>query len=275
MTEQQTGLILNASEAFLEVFGWRRGDILARTAAEIGLYVDPADREVIIGEVSSRGASRPREVRMRTRTGEERLILISVGAAEIAGEKCTVGTMQDVTELREASRMQRLQTSALEAADDGVVITDAHARIEWVNAAVTRMTDFQREELVGRHATDLVASDPIDELSRHILSSLHAKKAWRGDVTARRKDGSTYPEHLAITPVLNQAGEVTHTVALKRDMSEPRRAQEELRAAQKMEAIGSLAGGIAHDFNNLLSVILSYTDGSWASCATRIRCAPT
>jgi len=64
----------------------------------------------------------------------------------------------------------------------------------------------------------------------------------------RRKNGEFYPAELTISPVQDAAGEITHFVGLKRDLTEREDMEEKFRQAQKMEALGTLVGGIAHDF---------------------------
>jgi signal transduction histidine kinase len=71
----------------------------------------------------------------------------------------------------------------------------------------------------------------------------------------RRKDGSEYTEEQTITPVKGPDGEVTHFIAIKRDVSGRRLLEQQLSQAQRIESVGRLAGGVAHDFNNLLTVI--------------------
>jgi signal transduction histidine kinase/CheY-like chemotaxis protein len=72
----------------------------------------------------------------------------------------------------------------------------------------------------------------------------------------RRKDGTIYAEHQSITPVKQPGGgEISHFIAIKRDLTEEKQLQAQFLQAQKMEIVGRLAGGIAHDFNNLLTVI--------------------
>jgi signal transduction histidine kinase/CheY-like chemotaxis protein len=71
----------------------------------------------------------------------------------------------------------------------------------------------------------------------------------------RRKDGTLFPVDATITPLRSPAGEVVNVVATLRDVTREVQLEEQIRHAQKMEAVGQLAGGIAHDFNNLLTVI--------------------
>jgi len=81
---------------------------------------------------------------------------------------------------------------------------------------------------------------------------------WRGHF--RRKDGALYDEDAVISPVRDESGRIVSSVAVKRDVTDLRRLEAQLRQAQKLEAFGTLAGGIAHDFNNVLSAILGYAE---------------
>src|SRR6202035_2178288 len=76
---------------------------------------------------------------------------------------------------------------------------------------------------------------------------------WEGEATARRKDGSFFPQQVSLAS-LSKDG----MVCVCRDLSERRKMEDQLRKKQRMESIGTLAGGIAHDFNNLLTVIIGY-----------------
>jgi signal transduction histidine kinase/CheY-like chemotaxis protein len=77
-------------------------------------------------------------------------------------------------------------------------------------------------------------------------------------ITGRRKDGSTFPAEISLSPLETAAGFLITSII--RDITERQGLENQLRQSQKMEAIGTLAGGIAHEFNNALSAILGFTD---------------
>ena len=167
-----------------------------------------------------------------------------------------IGTITDITDRREADTALRLQAAALYAAADAIVITDAAGVIEWVNPAFTRVTGYAAAEAVGRNPRDLVKSGKHPAaFYADLWTTITAGRTWHGEMVNRRKDGTLYSEDQTVTPILDAAGDITHFVAIKQDITERQMLEARFRQAQRMEVVGQLASGIAHDFNNLLTVI--------------------
>ena len=125
----------------------------------------------------------------------------------------------DLTEIR-------LQSLALDVVRHSVVITARDGTIEWVNPAFTALTGFAREEAVGRKPSIQKSGRHDAAFYRNVWGTLLSGKTWEGEVTNRRKDGSLYVEDQTITPVKGEDGEIGHFVAVKRDVTERKRAEE-------------------------------------------------
>ena len=150
-----------------------------------------------------------------------------------------------------------LQISALRITANVVVITDHHGVIEWANQAFSTITGYSLAEAIGNRVGDLINSGTHDNgFFREMWATLLAGRVWQGNIVNRRKDGCLFEEEATITPITNDAGQVTHFIAIKQDITQRRLLESKMRQAQKMEAVGQLAGGIAHDFNNILAAVL-------------------
>ncbi|MCD4650165.1 MAG: PAS domain S-box protein [Candidatus Cloacimonetes bacterium] len=150
--------------------------------------------------------------------------------------------------------------SAIEQAAEAVVITDDKAIIQYVNPAFERITGYTYDDAIGQNPRILKSGKHDYAFYRELWDTLTQGKAWTGRFENRKKDGMLYTEEATISPVRDTSGKTINYVAVKRDITEEIKLEEQFRQAQKMESIGRLAGGVAHDFNNMLGVILGYTE---------------
>ena len=143
-----------------------------------------------------------------------------------------VGIGRDITGHRSAEKSMRLQSTALEAAANAIVITDQAGTIEWVNPAFTRGTGYSLADCLGKNPRELLRSGQHDrEFYQQLWHTILAGQVWQGEMVNRRKDGSLYREEMTITPLLDRGNRTTHFVAIKQDITERKRMEEELRAA--------------------------------------------
>jgi len=149
--------------------------------------------------------------------------------------------LPDVPDAKEPENLLLLQVAALEAAANPILISRRDGTIIWVNQAFEHLSGYTREEAIGK-STRLLKSDQqppsfFAEMWRAILSG----QKWRGELVNKRKDGSLYPEEMTITPVKNAAGDITHFIAIKLDITERKHAEEQVRQLALSDPLTGLA----------------------------------
>jgi PAS domain S-box-containing protein len=155
--------------------------------------------------------------------------------------------------------LERLAT-AVEQAEEIIMITDLNGGIQYVNPSFERITGYRCVEAIGKNPRILKSGKQDEDFYKGMWSTLLRDEVWTGRLTNRCKDGTLYEQETVISPVRNASGKVVNYVGVLRDNTRERQLEDQLRQSQKMEAIGTLAGGVAHDFNNLLTVIEGYSD---------------
>ncbi|MEA3267317.1 MAG: PAS domain S-box protein [Candidatus Fermentibacteria bacterium] len=171
-----------------------------------------------------------------------------------------IEAMRDVTDMVEAQKDIELLATAIEQSAETIVITDLEGAIQYTNPAFEQITGYTRAEAIGKNPRILQSGEHDCSFYRKMWDTLTGGSTWSGRFLNKKKNGTLYTEDATITPVLDEHGQTTNYVAVKRDITDSLRLESQYRQAQKEESIGRLAGGVAHDLNNLLTPILGYSE---------------
>ncbi len=133
-------------------------------------------------------------------------------------------------EAEQARKEIRLLSQAIQQSPVSVIITDAKAKIEYVNPAFEKITGFSADEVLGRNPNILQSGRTHKDLYEVMWDALTAKESWQGEMQNRRKDGDLYWQQLHIAPVLDDQGVVQHYLAIQMDIS--RQKEQEYRLQQ-------------------------------------------
>ncbi|WP_010322783.1 EAL domain-containing protein [Marinobacterium stanieri] len=131
-------------------------------------------------------------------------------------------------ESAQARREIQLLSQAVQQSPVSVIITDARARIEYVNPAFEEITGFTADEVMGQNPSILQSGNTLAGRYRDMWQSLTGKQSWQGEMQNRRKDGALYWQYLHIAPVLGEQGEVEHYLAIQMDISYQKEQEEQL-----------------------------------------------
>ncbi len=138
---------------------------------------------------------------------------------------------RDITERKRQEEQLHTQAAALEAAANAIMITGRDGVITWVNSAFTVLTGYAPREVIGRKPNLLKSEFQDSTFYKRLWETILSGEVWRGEMVNKRKDGSLYTEEETITPLHGVEGEITHFIAIKQDITQRKRSEEALAAA--------------------------------------------
>jgi PAS domain S-box-containing protein len=246
-------------------FGYRAEEVLGR---RLDILIPHRFLEAHVRHVESFAASpdalRPMNDRGPVfglrKDGTEFPAEASISKYDVGGEKVLTVRLRDLTERRQAEAGLSRLAAIVESSEDAIYSKTLDGIVLTWNAGAERLYGYSAQEIQGRPISLVIPPDRAHELALIYERIRRGERVQHYETVRARKDGRQIDVSLSISPIKDVAGKIVAASAIVRDITERKRLEMQMRQAQKMEAIGTLAGGIAHDFNNLLTAINGYTE---------------
>lgn len=260
MVMDSHGHIAQISPSSETILGYRPEEMIGRSGAD---FIHPDHLEKSREEMRAmRRGDHPKldDTRCFHKNGHEVWLSWLGNWSEPAKRFFFVG--RDMTEARLAQESlresERLAHDIVETALDAFVQTDATGRILNWNSQAEQLFGWHRDEVLGKSTIDLIVAPSERErvragLQRFLESGQSSPLNRRRELVVRRRDGKEFKAELSVTALKRRDGLLFNV--FYRDLTDKIAAEERIRHAEKMEAVGQLTGGVAHDFNNILTVI--------------------
>ncbi|MDP2362851.1 MAG: PAS domain S-box protein, partial [Ignavibacteria bacterium] len=260
------GKIILCNPKFLKIFGFKSEDEAYNTPVEL-LYKNRLDRSDLLERVKKERKIENLELEMVRRDGKIIYVLENIVGQYDSEEKLEkiIGYLIDITEQKSAFDKVKQLSKAVEQSPVTIMITDTEGNIQHVNQKGLQLTGYTLEELLNNNPRILSSGERTNLEYRVLWNTIKAGEEWRGEFHNKKKNGDLYWELASISPIKNENGEIINFLAVKEDITERKKNEQELIAAkEKAEEINRIKSvffsNMSHELRTPLVAILGFAD---------------
>lgn len=216
------------------VTGYRAEEIINDKVVSYYNIIHADDRKKIFEQVQKAIEERkPYQLvyRIKTAQGYERWVWEQgIGVFNETNDELIAleGFIIDITEQKTVEDQLNVQSNALEAAANGIVILDNEGSVLWCNTAFSKLTGYSLKEIMGGKLDILKSKNCPTEVYDVMWSTVLSGESWHGELISRKKDGRDYFEETTITPVKNPNGEINYIISIKQDITARKESEQAL-----------------------------------------------
>ena len=224
-----TGQIDDVNPFLTELLGYPREELLGNKLWEIGPFKDTKASKAEFKKLQLEAYVRYDDLPLETSDGRSINVEFVSNVYQANGSKVIQCNIRDITKRKQAEARLQLQSTALEAAANAIVITDRSGVISWANSAFTRLTGYSATEVLGANIRMLKSDQHDQAFYQNLWQTVLDGRIWHAEIINRRKNGSLYTEDNTITAVRDARGEITHFISVKEDVTERKLAEEKFK----------------------------------------------
>lgn len=231
--EDQDGSILDVNEAATTIYGYTKKEFKRLSTYHlVPEKIHPRLPEILKNEyINDRTQHFNEGVR---KNGEIFPVFVSTCKVKIQGLDRIVVNIRDLQKQQANEERLHLQSTALEAAANAVIITDPAGIITWVNPAFTLLTGYQANEVIGQKTSLFKSGVYPKEFYENLWNTIQRGQVWHGEMINKNKENHLYYEEMTITPVKSKNGSISHFVSIKQNITERKQKENELEAIAAM-----------------------------------------
>jgi len=230
----QDGVLKLLNPKTEKIAGYSREELENKPFVDI---IYPDDRETVLSRHKRRQAGEEITAtypfRIVDKNGDIKWVQINAALIDWEKKPAVLVFLNDITEQKKAEEELKKLSLAVEQSPVSVVISDPEGNIEYVNSVFTKVTGYSPEEVLGQNPRFLKAGDLPSSFYKELWDTIKAGTTWQGDFINKKKNGEEFWESASISPILDDNGEITHFVAVKQDITDRKRADEELRESEE------------------------------------------
>ncbi len=279
----QQGFIIQVNSQAEGLFGYTRDELIGQKiemlVPERHRAQHDSHREHFHDQPKVRRMGSGLDLYGRRRDGSEFPVEISLSPVSTNGDVIVLSAIRDISdrkrieeELRRANQELEIRRTRevrdsqarlaliVDSSQDAIIGKNLEGIVTHWNKGAEQMYGYTKAEMIGKPISTLAPPERADEIPEILRKIRNGERVEYFESVRVTKDNKKLNVSIAISPVYDSDGKIVGASTIARDITGQKKAEEQLRQSQKMEAIGRLAGGVADDFNNLLGIVTACSE---------------